>query len=134
MGPLIVTEDPVLLDDLLRLCAAAGARPLVLPTLPERRGEWEAAPLVLVGDDAAARMERAPRRPGVLLVGRDQGEPAVWQWAVRIGAEHVLRLPDAEAWLVDRIADVVEGAGRSARTVGVVGGRGGAGASTLACA
>ncbi|MGW9642437.1 septum site-determining protein Ssd [Streptomyces albidoflavus] len=58
----------------------------------------------------------------------------VWQWAVRIGAEHVLRLPDAEAWLVDRIADVVEGAGRSARTVGVVGGRGGAGASTLACA
>ncbi|NUV38675.1 septum formation initiator, partial [Streptomyces sp. KAI-27] len=49
MGPLIVTEDPVLLDDLLRLCAAAGARPLVLPTLPERRGEWEAAPLVLVG-------------------------------------------------------------------------------------
>ncbi|WP_242514629.1 septum site-determining protein Ssd [Streptomyces albidoflavus] len=134
VGPLIVTEDPVLLDDLLRLCAAAGARPLVLAALPERRGEWEAAPLVLVGDDAAARTERAPRRPGVLLVGRDQGEPAVWQWAVRIGAEHVLRLPDAEAWLVDRIADVVEGAGRSARTVGVVGGRGGAGASTLACA
>ncbi|RPK55761.1 Septum site-determining protein MinD [Streptomyces sp. ADI96-15] len=89
---------------------------------------------MLVGDDAAVRMERAPRRPGVLLVGRDQGEPAVWQWAVRIGAEHVLRLPDAEAWLVDRIADVVEGAGRIARSVGVVGGRGGAGASTLACA
>ncbi|MEU6647800.1 hypothetical protein ABZ863_35505, partial [Saccharomonospora sp. NPDC046836] len=85
MGPLIVTEDPVLLDDLLRLCAAAGARPLVLATLPERRGEWEAAPLVLVGDDAAVRMERAPRRPGVLLVGRDQGEPAVWQWACGIG-------------------------------------------------
>ncbi|WP_436737588.1 septum site-determining protein Ssd [Streptomyces sp. BBFR102] len=133
-GPLIVTEDPVLLDDLLRLCAAAGARPLVLHGLPERRGEWEAAPLVLIGDDAAARVAGAPRRPGVLLVGRGQGEPAVWQRAVGVGAEHVLRLPDAEAWLVDRIADVVEGAGRSARTVGVVGGRGGAGASTLACA
>ncbi|NEE48310.1 septum formation initiator, partial [Streptomyces sp. SID8455] len=39
---MIVTEDPGLLDDLLRLCAAAGARPLVLHTLPERRGEWEA--------------------------------------------------------------------------------------------
>ncbi|CAM5418894.1 Septum formation initiator OS=Streptomyces gougerotii OX=53448 GN=GCM10010227_41280 PE=4 SV=1 [Streptomyces diastaticus subsp. diastaticus] len=133
-GPLIVTEDPGLLDDLLRLCAAAGARPLVLHTLPERRGEWEAAPLVLIGDDAAARVDAAPRRQGVLLVGRDRWEPAVWQWAVRVGAEHVLRLPEAEAWLVDRIADVVEGAGRSARTVGVVGGRGGAGASTLACA
>ncbi|MFD5024595.1 septum site-determining protein Ssd [Streptomyces sp. NPDC058373] len=133
-GPLVVTEDPGLLDDLLRLCAAAGARPLVLPTLPERHGEWEAAPLVLIGDDAAARVGAVPRRQGVLLVGRDQDDPAVWQWAVRVGAEHVLRLPDAEAWLVDRIADVVEGAGRSARTVGVVGGRGGAGASTLACA
>ncbi|NEC11442.1 septum formation initiator, partial [Streptomyces sp. SID8014] len=93
---MIVTEDPGLLDDLLRLCAAAGARPLVLHTLPERRGAWEAAPLVLIGDDAAARVDAAPRRQGVLLVGRDRGEPAVWQWAVRVGAEHVLRLPEAE--------------------------------------
>jgi hypothetical protein len=29
-GPLIVTEDTELLDDLLRLCAAAGATPEVL--------------------------------------------------------------------------------------------------------
>ncbi|MBW8701900.1 Septum site-determining protein MinD [Streptomyces sp. MBT84] len=133
-GPLIVTEDAELLDDLLRLCAAAGARPEVHPGVPAHRGSWEAAPLVLVGDDAARRVRGAARRRGVVLVGRDQDDPGVWRRAVEIGADHVLVLPDGEQWLVDRIADVAEGVGRPALTVGVIGGRGGAGASTLACA
>lgn len=133
-GPLIVTEDAELLDDLLRLCAAAGARPQVHHGMPERKGAWEAAPLVLVGDDAVPRVRGAARRRGVLLVGRNQDDPEVWRRAVEIGADHVPRLPDEEPWLVDRIADVVEGTGRQALTIGVIGGRGGAGASTLACA
>ncbi|MFD3515913.1 septum site-determining protein Ssd [Streptomyces sp. NPDC058657] len=133
-GPLIVTEDMELLDDLLRLCAAAGVEPEVQHGVPERRGSWEAAPLVLVGDDAAVRMRGAVRRRGVMLVGHDQDDPSVWQRAVEIGADHVLRLPDAESWLVNQIADATEGVGRQALTVGVMGGRGGAGASTLACA
>ncbi|GAA4907587.1 septum site-determining protein Ssd [Streptomyces coeruleoprunus] len=132
--PLIVTQDVELLDDLLRLCAAAGARPEVHHTVPDERAVWDNAPLVLVGDDAAASCRGATRRRGVLLVGRDQDDPGVWRRAVDIGADCVLRLPDAETWLVDRIADVVEGVGRPALTVGVLGGRGGAGASTLACA
>lgn len=69
-----------------------------------------------------------------MLVGRDQDAPDVWRRAVEIGAEHVLRLPDAEGWLVDQIANAAEGVGRPALTVGVIGGRGGSGASTLACA
>ncbi|MFF9041555.1 septum site-determining protein Ssd [Streptomyces sp. NPDC014892] len=132
--PLIVTEDVELLDDLLRLCAAAGARPEVHHGVPESRGRWETAPLVLVGNDAARRLRGAARRRGVVLVGKDQDDSGVWQRAVEIGADHVLMLPDGEQWLVDRIADVAEGVGRPALTVGVVGGRGGAGASTLACA
>ncbi|MEV6954981.1 septum site-determining protein Ssd [Streptomyces sp. NPDC051183] len=154
--PLIITEDPVLLDDLLRLCAAAGAEPHVHHAVPGQSGAgtgvsgdaggggsgggsggdagWESAPLVLVGDDAARRVRGAPRRDGVFLVGRELDDPLVWQRALEIGAEEVLRLPDAEGLLVDRIADVVEGAGRPALAVGVIGGSGGAGASTLACA
>ncbi|MFD5929863.1 septum site-determining protein Ssd [Streptomyces sp. NPDC060333] len=154
--PLIITEDPLLLDDLLRLCAAAGAEPHVHHAVPEPDGAgaprggdgenvdlrastlgsvgWDSAPLVLVGDDAARRVRGAPRRDAVLLVGRDLDDPLVWQRALEIGAEEVLRLPDAENRLVDRIADVVEGAGRPALAVGVIGGSGGAGASTLACA
>ncbi|OWA08106.1 septum formation initiator [Streptomyces sp. CS113] len=158
-GPLIVTEDTELLDDLLRLCAAAGATPEVHHSVPVarpspppdptgaatspapappaasgRRSGWETAPLVLVGDDAARRVRGAVRRRGVVLVGRDQDDSGIWQRAVEIGADHVLMLPDGEQWLVDRIADVAEGVGRPALTVGVIGGRGGAGASTLACA
>ncbi|MEU6124239.1 septum site-determining protein Ssd [Streptomyces sp. NPDC047123] len=133
-GPLIVTEDVELLDDLLRLCAAAGALPEVHHGGPDRGEVWDAAPLVLVGDDAADRVRGASRRRGVVLVGRDQDDSGVWRRAVEIGADHVLLLPDGEQWLVDRIADVAEGVGRPALTVGVIGGRGGAGASTLACA
>ncbi|MFE7426447.1 septum site-determining protein Ssd [Streptomyces sp. NPDC014735] len=133
-GPLIVTEDVELLDDLLRLCAAAGAEPEVHHSLPERRGSWEQAPMVLVGDDAARRCRGAVRRRGVMLVGRDEDAPDVWRNAVEIGAEYVLRLPESEGWLVDQIANAAEGVGRPALTVGVIGGRGGSGASTLACA
>ncbi|MFJ4713189.1 septum site-determining protein Ssd [Streptomyces sp. NPDC088785] len=132
-APLIVTEDVGLLDDLLRLCAAAGVRPEVGHEAPDGRGGWEAAPLVLVGGDAAGRLRGTARRAGVLLVERDQDDPGVWRRAVEIGAEQVLMLPDAEQWLMDRIADVAEGVGRPALTVGVLGGQGGAGASTLAC-
>lgn len=135
---LIVTEDEKLLDDLLRLCAAAGAEAEVAHGAPPGPEVWESAPLVLVGDDRAgplSRSARAPaRRAGVLLVGRDPDDPGVWQRGVGIGAEHVVLLPDGESWLTGRIADAAEGVGRQALTVGVMGGRGGAGASTLACA
>ncbi|MFE2077471.1 septum site-determining protein Ssd [Streptomyces misionensis] len=133
-SPLIVTEDAALLDDLLRLCAAAGATPEVHHGLPDQGGNWDTAPLVLVGDDAAHRLRGSTRRRQVVLIGRDQDDPGVWRRAVEIGADHVLILPDGEQWLVDRIADVAEGVGRPALTVGVIGGRGGAGASTLSCA
>ncbi|MFJ6748251.1 septum site-determining protein Ssd [Streptomyces sp. NPDC091266] len=133
-GPLIITEDEELLDDLLRLSAAAGALPEVAHGPPARKEDWEAAPLVLVGGDCAARLPGAGRRPGVVLIGADTDDPALWRLAVAIGAERVLTLPDGERWLVDRIADAVEGVGPPARTVGVIGGRGGAGASTLAAA
>ncbi|WP_329176255.1 MULTISPECIES: septum site-determining protein Ssd [unclassified Streptomyces] len=133
-GPLIVTEDERLLDDLLRLCAAAGSEPEVVFTAPPRASSWDSAPLVLVGAEATERVRGTARRKGVLLIGRDLDDSEVWRRALDIGADHVLLLPDAESWLVDRIADIAEGVGQPALTIGVVGGRGGAGASTLACA
>jgi secretion/DNA translocation related CpaE-like protein len=133
-GPLIVTEDESLLDDLLRLCAAAGTEPEVVFGGPPRGGSWENAPLVLVGAEASGRVLGSPRRKGVLLVSRELDNPEVWRRGVGMGADHVLFLPDSESWLVDRIADIAEGTGEPALTIGVVGGSGGAGASTLACA
>ena len=133
-GPLVISEDEELLERLLRLCAAVGADPCVLRGAPPAVSQWEAAPLVVVGDDVAERCSGLPRRSGVLLIGRDLDDCDVWMRAVGIGADHVLFLPDAEAWLLDRIADAAEGIGAHALTVAVLGGRGGAGASTLACA
>jgi secretion/DNA translocation related CpaE-like protein len=135
---LILTENDDLLDDLLRLCAAVDAEAEVVHGGPVPAAQWEQAPLVLAGDDwAAARPEGGPpppRRSGVLLIARDLDDHTVWARGVAIGAELVLHLPDDERTLTDRIADAVEGRGRPALTIGVLGGRGGAGTSTLACA
>lgn len=133
-GPLIVTEDDELIESLLKLCAAAGAEPYMVCGAPPPRQVWESASLVLVGVDVAERMSTVPRRQGVVLVGSDLDDGGVWQRAVSLGAEQVVFLPDCEPWLLDRVADAAEGAGAPALTVAVLGGRGGAGASTLACA
>ncbi|MED7954621.1 septum site-determining protein Ssd [Streptomyces sp. BE303] len=132
--PLVLTGDPGLAEHLLRICAAAGTEPRLLRGTSPPRELWEGSSLVLVGDDRAEQCAGLPRRAGVLLLGLDLDDPGVWVRAVQLGAEHVLFLPDAEAWLLDRIADAVEGVGTPALTVAVLGGRGGAGASTLACA
>jgi secretion/DNA translocation related CpaE-like protein len=91
---------------------------------------------VVVGPDATDGCARLglPRRGDVVVVGVDLDDATIWQRAVGVGAEHVALLPDAERWLTDRFADAVEGSGPSGVLVGVVGGRGGAGATTFASA
>jgi secretion/DNA translocation related CpaE-like protein len=135
---LLVTEDVELTDDLLRLCAAAGAEAEVVHGGPVPPGSWERAPLIVVGDDRARARPRAAdwpgRRPGVVLIGRDLDDHTVWARGVALGVEQVLHLPGDEPWLAERIADAVEPAGDPALTIGVLAGRGGAGASSLACA
>jgi secretion/DNA translocation related CpaE-like protein len=54
--------------------------------------------------------------------------------AHEVGADHVALLPDAEPWLVEQFADAADGRPHDAVSVCVIGGRGGAGASTLAAA
>jgi len=133
--PLAVTADEDLLDDLLRLATAGGVELDVAADPAAARSRHPAAPLVLVGVDQVEAFVRArlPRRPRLVLVGRS-GDEAPWQAAELIGAEHVAVLPAAEPWLVDRLAGCGRAtvADRSARVIGVVGGRGGAGASVLA--
>lgn len=133
--PLLLTEDGLLLEHLLRLVATAGAEATVLQSPAAARVTWAQAPIVLVGDDLAAAVSQArmPRREGVVLVGRDLDDAGVWRRAVDIGAEHVVLLPDGEAWLVDRFTEAAEGATRGT-LVAVVGGRGGAGATVTAVA
>lgn len=134
--PLVVTDDPDLLEDLLRLAAAAGTEVEVATEPAPARRTWAVAPAVLVGADCAELCARAGlvRRAGVVLVSRDLDDAGVWQRAVAMGAEHVVFLPDAEPWLVDLLGEAGEREGTGAVVVGVTGGRGGAGATTLAAA
>ncbi|SDG42237.1 helicase/secretion neighborhood CpaE-like protein [Sinosporangium album] len=132
--PLIVTDHPELLDDLLRIAAAAGAELTVAHAAVHAKPFWSRAPVVVVGDDMADAVAAMapPARDRVLLVTREHDDPASWRRCVAVGAQGVLELPDAERRLVDEFADAVEPVTRAGVTVCVIGGRGGAGASVLA--
>ena len=134
--PLLVTSDAAVLDELLRMAATAGVELHVAAEASAASRSWVDAPLVVVGADATpgCMRLRLPRRDGVVLVGVDLDDASIWQRAVELGAEHVVFLPDAERWLTDRLADADEDGGREGALVAVLGGRGGAGATTLACA
>ncbi|MCX9191408.1 hypothetical protein C3Y87_08270 [Carbonactinospora thermoautotrophica] len=134
--PLVVTADRALLDDVLRLAAAAAVEPDVAHDVSQARKRWAAASVVVVGDDLCEALAEAalPRRDNVVLIGSDLDDGDIWRRAVRLGAGDVIFLPDSERWLVERFADSLEGNARDAVTVCVLGGRGGAGASTLAAA
>ena len=137
--PLFVTDDPDLLDDLLRLAAAAGVEPEVVDAVTAARRSWMGAPLVLLDARLAgtAAVAGLSRRPGLVLLAVSADDADVWRRAVAVGAEHVVVLPEAEQWLVGRLSDAAEpaeGSHSAAEVVCVIGGRGGAGASTLAAA
>jgi secretion/DNA translocation related CpaE-like protein len=127
-----VTADPALADALRRLAAAAAVDVQVVDACPDV-GTWQGSELALVGSDLARSVAsgRLPRRTGVVLVASNADDGDVWQLAVMLGAEQVAVLPDADAWLVDRLAATVD-LPSTARVVAVMGGCGGAGASVLA--
>ncbi len=134
--PLIVTRDPALTEQLLRLCAAAAVTPEVVSEARDARRGWARAACALVGDDLAGDVAAIglPKRSEVVLVAAGPDSAATWQRGVALHADHVAMLPDAEGWLVDRLSDCLEASEAACLTVGIIGGCGGAGASTLAAA
>lgn len=134
MQPLVLTRDPSLLDDLARLAAGAGVQLEVRGDPVVALASWSLAPLVLIGDDLAPDVAAIspPHRVGVVVVSHAPATD-VFRLALDLGATSVVELPAAEGHLAALFADVEEAPGR-ALVLGVVGGAGGAGASTLACA
>lgn len=135
-GPLLVTRDETLLDELTRLAAAAGVTPEVARDGASALRTWLAAPLVLLGDDLADELALlAPsRRPGVHLVSWGRARDEVFRTALALGAEDVTGLPASATWVTELLTDLGESGRRRGATLAVIGGSGGAGASTLACA
>ncbi|GAA3994915.1 CpaE-like family protein [Allokutzneria multivorans] len=135
--PLVLMEDTELLDEALRLAAAAGCDVHRVLDPAAARRHWAAAPLVLLDDSGLKHCSDAdlPRRADVVVLTTTELDPAMWRRAVDLGVHKVLSLPEAEDWLTATLADVAEGPGSDGgRVLAVIGGRGGAGASVLACA
>jgi len=137
---LLITRDDLLLDELLRLAAAAGCALEVAHDPAAGLRGWATSCVVVVGADLVGSVgeQRPPRRDRVHVVGYGQVPDDVFRGALAVGAADVVELPAAEAWLVDLLTDAADAAdglqpGR-ARTLGVVGGSGGVGATTFACA
>ncbi|MGY1739273.1 MULTISPECIES: septum site-determining protein Ssd [unclassified Blastococcus] len=134
--PLLVSADDDLLDDALRLLAAAGAEPEVATAGPALRRAHREAPLVLLGADVLGTgpVRALPRRPGVVVVARGELPAAGWAAAVELGAERVAVLPADEAWVLQRAGAALRAPVERGWLVAVGGACGGAGASTLAAA
>ncbi len=133
-APLVITRDDDLLDELLRLGAAAGVTPVVAPDALGGLTGWPSAPLVLVGADVARELAelRPPRRDGVHVVAWGTFPADAMRVALALGAENVAELPQSGEWVVEQLTDLGDRRPRRAFTVGVVAGCGGAGASVLA--
>lgn len=134
--PLLLTADDELLAALLPLAAAADATPQTARDPLEAMPGWARAPVVLVGADLAPAMARiAPeRRPRTYVVSHRRVPDEMFRTALELGAEQVVELPSSAAWLTELLADVTEQQPGAGEVIGVIGGSGGAGATTLACA
>jgi len=135
-APVLLTADDLLESELRRLAAAAGSGLRVTAHVEEVLAAWGSAVTVLVGADrlAALAARHPARRAMVHVVASGQASPEVLRDALAVSAEGVAELPDAASSLTQLLADADEGPGSSARTVGVIGGAGGAGASVFAAA
>ncbi|HWC36135.1 MAG TPA: septum site-determining protein Ssd [Mycobacteriales bacterium] len=134
-GVLVVTADPGLALAIPRLCALAGVPAEIERDSESARAAWRYAAAVLVGFDVAPALAAAglPRRDRVVVLTAGPPSRASWEAAVAMGASSVLQLPDQEAAVVDELRRGSTVA-RTAGVIAVIGGSGGAGASTLAAA
>lgn len=132
---LLVSEEPALVDEVVRIAAVAGAEVEVAAGDAAIRRGWRAAPFVLIdrAQVSAVQRRQLPVRDGVSLVMFGAADPADWELAALVSARHIASLPAGETWLVDQIGAAVDGRS-TAPVLAVTGGRGGAGATTLASA
>ena len=134
---LLASADPALVNPVLEVAATVDVPVERAASIEAVRGRWSEASLVLVGADLAGGLCAAlsgtfagsPRPSGIVLLA-GQERPELWRWAVELGASRVALLPECRTWLAEALPAYV--AGPRASLVGVIGGRGGAGASCLA--
>ena len=146
---LLVTADSLIINTVRAVVEPLGIDVQVVASPLIARDTWESAAFVLVGSDLAGECVEnlAPRRSHLIVVHiKEQSEGGgltqpnferdIWRHAVALGAENVREIPAANFWLVDALSPFVnseptEGISGS-NVIAVIGGSGGAGASTFA--
>lgn len=128
---LVITDDVKLRETAVRWCATAGVTPNVTADPVAASAQWRHAPFIVVGQDCLAAMAQhhPSRRPDVHIICHNP--EACWQLAVALGAERVVTTDNDE--LSETLAAAAEGSAEAC-VVAVLGGVGGAGASTFAAA
>ncbi len=120
----------------VRLGALAGAEVETVRSSAGARAGWRSAHLVVVGSDLLVVLASAqlPRRAEVVVATGQALDEASWRAAIDLGARCVVSLPAEEHTLMELIGAAVDEDQGLGTTIAVVGGCGGAGASTLAAA
>jgi secretion/DNA translocation related CpaE-like protein len=137
-GVLALVGDPSLRDDVDRVAAAVGL-PVVHAADPSGRNAWSGAGAVVLDVSAARRCaHRALPRRGrvVLVVGAEPGADE-FHAAIAVGAQQIVTLPGGDGELMAELANAAEDCRDDVRRgaiVGVIAGRGGAGASVFSTA
>ncbi|NMN96852.1 septum site-determining protein Ssd [Antrihabitans stalactiti] len=131
----MLVHDADLRGEIRRIAAAAD---VVLDEIAGAVGRqlWQ-APHVVVVDTPTAQsliLDRMPRRRGVVLVCSSSPDLNDWETASALGAEHVIGLPKQEFELVEVFGARSDADTGGGPVIAIVGGRGGAGASTFAAA
>lgn len=135
--PVLVVTSDVELRALIERCAAAASCAVVVGDDDSLARDWPTAPMVIIGVDALGGASASmAKRPGVVVATMASGEPdaSTWRDALQIGAEHVIALPEAQGWLVDRLGAIADVGSTNGMVIAVIGSAGGVGASTLALA
>lgn len=130
---LFICAEPALIDHVLALTSASQLT-VEVAVAPERiTGEWLRSVVVVVGRDQLASVVSAhlPQRPHVVVLG--DPDSVDWELAFTLGADAVITAPGEPGWLAERVRRAGQES-PSGRVVGVVGCRGGAGASVFAAA
>lgn len=130
---LLVSDDPDVVDHVLALTSASQLTAEVLPAIDLAAQAWLRSVVVVVGVDRLPALVPLglPGRPDVVVVGHP--DAADWRAAFELGAEAIIEPPGEPGWLAERVRRAGE-ALPSGRVVGVLGSRGGAGASVFAAA
>ncbi|MDQ0755209.1 septum site-determining protein Ssd [Arthrobacter sp. B3I4] len=126
---LLVTGSEVLRAEVECIVAAAGRQLTSVSDAAEAAPFWDAAGAVLVGSDVPELPYR--RRVPAVVVGLSGEGDRLWQLAAVMGAERVAVLPEGGPWLAEYLSRY-HAADPGGHVLGVVGGCGGAGATTAA--